>query len=85
MKLSKPSQLFLVSTLGLLVATFLAACQLVTLFWCPMVRAMVYSGMVALMIPAVDEVTDCSATPNSRYGAALANSAATLIVLCQRS
>lgn len=31
MKLSKPSQLFLVSTIGLLMATFLAACQLVTI------------------------------------------------------
>ena len=31
MKFSKPSQLFLVSSLGLVVATFLSACQLVTI------------------------------------------------------
>jgi 6-phosphogluconolactonase (cycloisomerase 2 family) len=31
MKFSKPSQLFLVSTIGLVVATFLAACQIVTI------------------------------------------------------
>ena len=58
-----------------------AACQLVTLFWCRTARARttVHSGVVALMIPAVDESTVCSATANSRYGTALANSAATAI------
>ena len=38
---------------------------------------MVHSGVVALIIPAVEESTVCSATANSRYGTALANSAAT--------
>src|SRR6185437_9228029 len=42
-------------------------------------RTTVHSGVVALMIPAVDESTVCSATANSRYGAALANNAATAI------
>jgi hypothetical protein len=39
--------------------------------------------MVALMIPAVEEFTLCSATANSRYGTALANSAAT--AMCAHS
>ena len=43
----------------------------------------VHSGVVALMIPAVDEFTVCSATANSRYGTALANSAAT--AMCAHS
>ena len=41
------------------------------------------SGVVALMIPAVEESTVCSATANSRYGTALANSAAT--AMCAHS
>ena len=50
-------------------------------FWCRTATASVtvHSGVVALMIPAVDESTDCSATANSRYGIALANSAARAI------
>ena len=50
-----------------------AACQPVTLFWCRTARASttVHSGVVALMIPAVDESTVCSATANSRYGTAV--------------
>jgi hypothetical protein len=45
-----------------------AACQLVTDFWCRTARARttVHSGVVALMIPAVEESTVCSATANSR-------------------
>jgi hypothetical protein len=55
-----------------------ASCQAVTRCWCRMARAsiIVHSGVVALMMPAVAELTDCSATANSRYGTALANSAA---------
>jgi len=58
-----------------------AACQLVTAFWCRTARARttVHSGVVALMIPAVEQFTVCSATANNRYGTALANSAATAI------
>jgi hypothetical protein len=43
----------------------------------------VHSGVVALMIPAVEEFTVCSATANSKYGTALANSAAT--TMCAHS
>lgn len=39
-----------------------AACQLVTVLWCRTARARarttVHSGVVVLMIPAVDEFTD---------------------------
>ena len=64
-----------------------AACQLVTDFWCRTARARstVHSGVVALMIPAVDESTVCSATANSRYGTALANSAATVMCAHMRA
>ena len=49
--------------------------RLVTVLWWRTARARttVHSGVVALMIPAVDEFTVCSATANSRYGTALAN------------
>jgi hypothetical protein len=58
-----------------------AVCHLVTLFWWRTARASVtvHSGVVALMIPAVDEFTVCSATANSRYGTALATRAAITI------
>src|SRR5690242_16970491 len=58
-----------------------APCQRVTDLWCLTATASstVHSGVVALMIPAVADPTDCSATANSRYGIALANSAATTI------
>src|ERR1017187_5713992 len=56
-----------------------APCQAVTVLWWRTARARttVHSGVVALMIPAVDEFTVCSATANSRYGTALPNNAAT--------
>jgi len=42
-----------------------------------MATTSVHSGVVAFRIPAVDELTCCSPSANSRYGAALPNSAAT--------
>jgi hypothetical protein len=43
----------------------------------------VHSGVVAFSIPAVADATCCSPTANSKYGAALANRAAT--VMCAHS
>jgi hypothetical protein len=39
----------------------------------------VHSGVVALRIPAVEELTFCSPSANSKYGTAFAKMAATAI------
>lgn len=54
MKFSKPSQLFLVSSLGLVVATFLSACQLVTIDYLYLASAGSGTGDGQLQTFAVD-------------------------------